>query len=76
MVSVVTGSIRACQRPATRVASATAWLAASKRCCSKGSRPKARTTLTPDSCSRRMRLMASMRCCMLRKIGSILDTMR
>ena len=76
MVNVVTGSISACQRPATSAASETAWLASAKRCCSHGSRVNARTTRIPDSSSRRTRLMVSMRRCMLRKTGSMRATMR
>ena len=76
MVSVVTGSIRACQRPAASVASATASLASPKRRRSKGSRANARITRIPDSCSRSTRLMPSISRCMLRKIGSIRDTIR
>ena len=76
MVSVVTGSINACQRPAASAASETAWLAAANRSRSKGSRANARTTRMPESCSRSTRLMTSIRCCMLRKIGNIRDTMR
>ena len=76
MVNVVIGSISACQRPAVRAASETALLASANRCCSNGSRANARTTRIPDNSSRSTRLMPSIRCCMLRKIGSIRDTMR
>ena len=48
-VSVVTGSISACQRPAVSAASETAWLATAKRSRSYGSRANARTTLIPDN---------------------------
>ena len=76
MVSVVTGSISACQRPAVSAVSDSAWLASAKRCRSNGSRANARITRMPDSCSRITRLMPSIRRCMLRKIGSMRDTIQ
>ena len=76
MVSVVTGSMRACQRPADSAALETARLASAKRSRSYGSRAKARITRMPESCSRSTQLMPSIRCCIPRKIGSIRDTIR
>ncbi len=60
MTRVVTGSIRACQRPALSAVSVSAWLASSNRLRSRGSRAKARITRMPESCSRITRLMPSM----------------
>ena len=59
ITSVVTGSINACQRPASSAVPARSWLAAAKRLRSNGSRANARTTRRPVSCSRITRLMPS-----------------
>ena len=76
IISVVTGSISACQRPAVSAVSDSAWLASANRSRSNGSRANARITRMPDSCSRITRLMPSMSRCMLRKIGSRCDTIQ
>lgn len=73
MVSVVTGSISACQLPAVNAVFDSAALARAKRSRSKPSRANARTTRTPASWSRITRLMPSIRPCILRNSGSMCD---
>ena len=70
-INSAVGIIRPINRPprsATRVSRS---LPSSNRAISYGSRTKARTTRMPVICSRRMRLMSSMRSCMTRNVGTI-----
>ncbi len=72
-ISITVGNMNACRRPVTRATEVRSSLALPKRLVSAGSRTKARTTRMPVICSRRTLLTTSMRSCILRKPGTILE---
>ena len=72
--SITVGKINAIRRPARTDVSVSCWFAAPKRSASTGSRTKARTTRTPEICSRSTRLTLSMRSCIRRNCGTMRRT--
>ena len=73
-MKVAVGNIKDMRRPPRRAVCATSWFASWKRAISCGSRTNARTTRIPESCSRKISLIRSMRTCMTRNVGTILET--
>ena len=73
-IIVAVGNIRLMSRPPRNAVAVTSMFPALNRSISSGSRTKARTTRIPESCSRRTSLMRSIRCCIKRKVGTILTT--
>ena len=74
-ISVAVGNINACRRPPRSAVSVSAVFASANRLASSGSRAKARTTRIPVSCSRIISLMRSMRSCIRRNVGTMLEIM-
>ena len=73
-MSSTVGNISACQRPTVTATAVRSALARPKRSVSYGSRAKARTTRSPEICSRSTRLTPSTRTCMARNPGTIRET--
>ena len=71
MTSITVGNISAISRPVPRPTSRMALFASAKRAASWSSRTNARITRMPVICSRRTRLIVSIRTCIVRNSGRI-----